>query len=125
MKNADMHNKNQKGFTLLEVMLSLAIISISLMVIIYSFSQAITAKAAVSNYTKAMFLSQKKLFDLSFSNLRTVENQGQFLEPFEQFKWQIKTDRTNFSNLAKVDLIIEWQQQGKSKNLQVSTLMEK
>lgn len=120
-----MANQHKAGFTLLEVILSLSIISVSLMVIIYSFSQAIAAKATISNYTKAMFLSQQKLFDLRSSNLRTGESQGQFLAPFEQFRWQIKTDRTNFSDLAKVDLLIEWQQQGKAKNIQVSTIMEK
>jgi type II secretion system protein I len=120
-----MVNQDKTGFTLLEIMLSLSIISVSLMVIIYSFSQAITAKAAVSNYTKAMFLAQKKIFDLSSSDLKIDASQGEFLAPFEQFKWQIKTDRTKFSDLAKVDLLIEWQQQGKAKNIQVLTIMEK
>ncbi|MBU1044170.1 MAG: prepilin-type N-terminal cleavage/methylation domain-containing protein [Candidatus Omnitrophica bacterium] len=120
-----MKKRNKKGFTLLEVMLALSIISISLVVIINSFSQAIAVKSAVSNYTKAMFLSQKKLFEININNLSTVEKQGKFIQPFEQFNWQINSDSTNFSELAKVDLTIEWNQQGKSKNIQVSAIMEK
>ncbi len=120
-----MYNDKRRGFTLLEVMLSLSIISISLMVIIHSFSNAIAAKASVSNYTKAMFLAQEKLFDLNNSSLRKIDNQGVFAVPFEKFKWQISADRTHFSNLAKVDLSIQWRQRGKSKSVIMSTIMEK
>ncbi|MBU1087059.1 MAG: type II secretion system GspH family protein [Candidatus Omnitrophica bacterium] len=123
MVNTDM--RDNKGFTLLEVMLSLAIISISLMVIIQSFSQAISAQAVLTNYTKAIFLFEKKIFELKTSGLNRTETQGRFLAPFEQFSWQIKSERTNFSDLAKVDLTIEWPQQGRLKNLRVSTIMEK
>ncbi len=123
MTNTSM--RNNKGFTLLEVMLSLSIISISLMVIIHSFSLAISVKNSVNNYSKAIFLSEKKLSEIKLSGSDKMENNGKFLEPFERFNWQIKADRTNFSDLAKIDLIIEWTQQGKLKNFQVSTIMEK
>lgn len=114
-----------KGFTLLEVILSLSIISISLMVIIHSFSIAISAKNSVNNYSKAIFLSEKKLSEIKLRGIDKIDNNGKFLEPFSKFDWQIIADRTNFSDLAKIDLIIEWSQQGRLKNFKVSTIMEK
>jgi type II secretion system protein I len=117
--------QSHKGFTLLEVLLSLSIISISLLVIINCFSQAVSAKKSVLNYTQAMFLADEKIAELKNGSLSEIAKQGNFDPPYEKFKWDIDAISTNYRNLAKVDLTVSWFQQGREKNIEVSTIIDK
>ena len=113
-----------KGFTLLEVILCLCIISTALLVIINSFSKAIDMEKAINDYSLAMGLAENKLFDLENSGLTEVPEKGVFAEPYERFSWNINTERTDFDSLMKVDLKIIWDHRGVDKNIRLTTVLE-
>jgi type II secretion system protein I len=117
--------KKNKGFTLLEVLLSLSIISVSLLAVINCFSGAVSAKKSVLNYTQAMLLADEKLFEIQNADFNKIEKKGNFNPPYEKFQWGIDASSTDYSNLAQVDLTVSWTQQGREKSIQVATIIDK
>lgn len=85
-----------KGFTLLEVMVAVAIISIVLVTLIGSQSQSVSV-AAISRFdTVASLLAQEKLAELVAADFALVSNEeGDFGEDFSGYQWRLEvTDLT-------------------------------
>ncbi len=86
-----MVGSSRAGFTLLEVMVSVAIIGIALVTLIGSQSQSISI-ATISRFeTTASFLARWKLTELAlagFDDLHSTE--GDFDEEFAQFHWKVE-----------------------------------
>jgi general secretion pathway protein I len=82
---------SRAGFTLLEVMVSVAIIGIALVTLIGSQSQSISI-ATISRFeTTASFLARRKLTELAlagFDDLHSTD--GDFGEEFPQFHWKVE-----------------------------------
>lgn len=92
------------GFTLLEVMVAVAIISIALVTLIGSQSQSVSL-AGISRVTlTASRLAREKLAELA---LAEAENQGtesgRFDEPFADYGWQVEVRRLEAENLGFED----------------------
>lgn len=108
--------KSRAGFTLLEVMVSVAIIGIALVTLIGSQSQSISI-ATISRFeTTASLLARQKMTELAlagFDDLQSAE--GDFGEDFPEFRWQVEVrdlgeDDTGIKDadelLKVVDLVI-------------------
>ena len=82
---------SRAGFTLLEVMVSVAIIGIALVTLIGSQSQSISI-ATISRFeTTASLLARKKMTELAlagFDDLHSTD--GDFGEEFPQFRWKVE-----------------------------------
>lgn len=111
-----MVTRPQAGFTLLEVMVSVTIISIALVTLIGSQSQSVSI-AIISRFdTTASLLAQQKMTELAlagFEELRSTE--GDFGEDFSGYRWQVEVrdlgeDDTGIEGapdmLRSVDLVI-------------------
>ncbi len=109
-------HRHQKGFTLLEVMVSVAIIGIALVSLIGSQSQSVSIAASSRFETTASLLAQQKLTELAlagFDELRSTE--GDFGEDFPDYRWKIEVEDLSVDDtgieggddmLRSVDLII-------------------
>ncbi|MCF6186206.1 MAG: prepilin-type N-terminal cleavage/methylation domain-containing protein [Desulfobulbaceae bacterium] len=109
-------DRSQRGFTLLEVMVSVAIIGIALVSLIGSQSQSVSIAASSRFETTASLLAQQKLTELAlagFDELRSTE--GDFGDDFPGYRWEIEVrdlgvDDTGIEGaddmLRSVDLII-------------------
>ena len=96
------------GFTLLEVMIALAIIAIALVVILHSHSLSIGRTNQAKNIILSCLLAQKQMADiesLDFSAL--VSSKGGF-EGYPQFSWQRSIYETPKEDFKKVVLSIAW-----------------
>ena len=81
-----------KGFTLLEVIAALAVISIALVALLRSQGQAIQATAVCQNLTTATMLAQHKMADLEYKirNNLIFDAQGDFEEDgFPEYRYQV------------------------------------
>jgi len=114
-------NLSLTGFTLLEVILTVSILSIALIVVIQSFSLILRSQKSLSNYTKAMFLIEKKLFDLQIDGIEKTKRTGDFKSPYDDFSWQLKITSTESSSLNKTFLSIFWQEQNNRKQIEIAT----
>ena len=83
------HQKFACGFTLLEVMVALAIMSIVLVSVYRMHSQSLSMNTTARFYTVAPMLAQSKLAELeAFSASVFPDDSGDFGENFEGFAWK-------------------------------------
>ncbi len=77
------------GFTLLEVMVALAVMSIVLVSVYRMHSQSLTMNTAARFYTQAPILAQGKMAELeALSSGAFPENSGDFGEQFPGYSWK-------------------------------------
>ena len=102
-----MKNKGNSGFTLIEVIVAIAIVSISFVMIMQLFSGGLRASRTSCDYTRAVVHAKNVMEELSFN---PIPDGGQFedgytwqaeLEPYEE------PEDSNFK-LMKLKVIISW-----------------
>jgi general secretion pathway protein I len=104
------------GFTLLEVMVAMAIMAIVLVSVYRMHSQTLTMNAANRFYTQAPMLGQSKLAQLESSSLGiTSGDSGDFGDKFPGYRWRISMEDVSSealgeigSDLKKIDLTVSF-----------------
>jgi general secretion pathway protein I len=93
----------RKGFTLIEMMVALSIISIVLLAVYRLHSQTLTLTIGSRFYTVAPLLAQSKLVDLELSSAQELEDEsGDFGEDFADYSWEIAIEDVGGDQL-KID----------------------
>ena len=91
------------GFTLLEVMVALAVMSIVLVSVYRMHSQSLAMNTAARFYTQAPMLAQSKMAELeALSSSAFPEDSGDFGEEFPGYSWQASTADINSEILGEV-----------------------
>ena len=109
-------NCRQQGFTLLEVMVAVAIIAIALTALLGSHSQSISLAGEAKFYTNAALLAQKKMAELELAGFDDlVGESGDFGEEFPGYRWEVKVDKADFEgfeeiakHIKQIDLALYW-----------------
>lgn len=116
--------RNKKGFLLLEVLISVAILSFSLVLIINSFSKSLRALELSENYFKANLLLSKKVFEIE-NNPKEFLEEGQSDGIFEdfggKFSWWLEVEKIEEEKLSEVKLKVFWFQNKKEEALSIFT----
>ena len=107
---------NHFGFTLLEVMIAMAIIAIALTAVLGSQSQSVSLAGETKFTTTASLLAQKKLAEITLKNLNGLHSaDGDFGKDFPGYFWKTTVRNIMFdggmkvsSHLKKIDLVISW-----------------
>lgn len=110
------YSKKSSGFTLLEVMIAMAIIAITLVVVFGSQSQSLSLANEAKFNTIAAFLAQSKMAEIEISNPEDlISDSGDFGEDFPGYIWQLSVGDVMFDrpenvsdHLKKIDLMISW-----------------
>jgi len=93
----------QGGFTLLEVMVAVAIIAIALTALLGSHSQSISLAGEAKFYTTASLLAQKKMAELELAGFDDLVNDGgDFGEEFPGYRWEVKVDKADFEGFEEM-----------------------
>ena len=102
-----MKNKGTYGFTLIEVIVAMAIVSISLVMIMQLFSGGLRASRASCDYTRAVVHAKNIMEELSFN---PIPGSGDFEDGFN---WQTaiepyeESEESGFK-IVKLNVIISW-----------------
>jgi general secretion pathway protein I len=96
------------GFTLLEVMIAMAILAIALVTVYQSQSQSLSMAANSRFLTTASLLAQGRMAEIDSSNPReVVSGTGDFGEAFPDYTWQVEVgDVEELPNVKKIDLTV-------------------
>jgi general secretion pathway protein I len=105
-----------KGFTLLEVMIAVAIIAIALTTLLGSQSQSVSFANSAKFETMAALLAQSKMSELvTLGKNRLNSDSGDFGDDYPGFTWEVTVsditigDIANISDyLKQVDLTVTW-----------------
>ncbi len=109
-------HRKHKGFTLLEVMLSLSIIAIALTAMLGSQSQSVSLAGDAKFNTTAAFLAQGKMAELEAEEPAALSpGSGDFGESFPDYTWEVTLKEVPIGlpfhvseDLKQIDLRVSW-----------------
>ena len=97
------HRPTASGFTLLEVMVAMAIMAIVLVSVYRMHSQTLTMNTAARFYTQAPMLAQGKLAQLESDSSGIITgDSGDFGDKFPGYSWTISTDEVSSEALGEI-----------------------
>lgn len=104
---------NQKGFTLLEIMVAVAIIAIAFTSVLKLYTQTVAMTISSNFYAKAPFLAQKIIseWETGLATDTTQLDTGSFIEEFPGFSFELRHDTLSSDliysdNLSDTDRIL-------------------
>ena len=95
-----------KGFTLLEVMIALAIMAGVVLTVITSCNYHLAVVNRDREETVAMLLARARLDDPKFRELDAKK--GTFAPEWPEYAWEAETAPTELPGLAKLTLTVNW-----------------
>lgn len=97
----------RRGFTLLEVMLAMAVLAIALVAVFQSQSQSISMAGISRFYTTAPLLAQSKMAETEAMPVADIGSEdGDFGEDFPQYAWQVTVADTGFEFLKRIEVTV-------------------
>ncbi|HDH13192.1 MAG TPA: prepilin-type N-terminal cleavage/methylation domain-containing protein [Nitrospirae bacterium] len=99
--------KRREGFTLIEVIIAMMLLSIGLVMIMQLFSRGLKAARTSCDYTKAIILAKGKMEELSYT---PVSDSGEFEKGF---RWESEVlpykelEETGY-NLMELKIKVSW-----------------
>ena len=103
LRNSSGFSRTNFGFTLLEVMIALAVMSIVLVSVYRMHSQSLTMNTAARFYTVAPLLAQNKMAELeALSSEGFPEDSGDFGEQYPGYSWQTSISEVSSEVLGEV-----------------------
>jgi len=121
--------KNEHGFSLLEVVVALMIMSGGFLAVLNLFSGSVRSVDFSGQYLKAVTLAKSKMNELEIQNFVIDDNSGSFKNE-ENYRWEIAvsaydSDLNNADSniqLQKILLKVSWNDDGHTRNLELATL---
>ena len=108
-------SRKAAGFTLIEILVALALLAIVFMAVFRLFSQTITMDATTRFYTTAPLLAQKIMAEtVALPTARRYDNSGDF-ENYPGYQWQSTVTEaapglfdSSVGNLQRVEVTVTW-----------------
>ncbi len=105
------------GFTLLEVMVAMAIIAIALTAVLGSQSQSLSLASEAKFITTAAFLAQGKMAEIEAEKAEDLtSDSGDFGEDFPGYGWELSVNDVTLDepegvseHLKQIDLTVSWE----------------
>jgi general secretion pathway protein I len=117
--------KSADGFTVLEVMVALAIISFAVVTYVHSQNTGIALLNESTNVTAATLLAQGRMVVLESSDVAgTLEREGTFDDPeYAAFRWKERVVSTPLPNIFEVHVEVSWDDNRGRRSVELITLV--
>ena len=116
----------RSGFTLLEVMLAVAIVGTALFTIAMGIGRCTDCAKNASNYTVAHDLAEMKLLEFgNATNFTMGITTGDFGDDFSAFQWQreIVEDDSQLNALYRQTLVIKWRERNREYDVTLNSFL--
>lgn len=115
--------KRRSGFLLLEVLVSITVISVGLVYIVRSFSSSSRAIETAAHFLKAVSLIEERLWDLEAqSGVERGSDSGRF-ESDDLFSWKTEIEEAKDIPVNTVNIEIEWDGLVRKQRVSLETCM--
>ncbi|MCX5851767.1 MAG: type II secretion system minor pseudopilin GspI [Deltaproteobacteria bacterium] len=105
LPGSHVQNSRAPGFTLLEVMIAMAMLAITLVTAFQSQSQSISMASESRFETTAPLLAQSKMAEIEAMKMSDVNaGEGDFGEKFPDYTWRVEVNDTEFEALKKIEV---------------------
>jgi general secretion pathway protein I len=119
--------QDHRGFTLLEVMVALAIISIALVSLLSLGNRSVAAQTRVQRLTQATLLAQQKMAETEVDSrqgqLERTLQQGHFVPPHAEYRWRLEFAETPLPAVTLVTVTVVWGDEKKNEAVNVSSFL--
>ena len=124
-----LNKPSNDGFSLLEVIVALAIMAMGFVTVLQLFSGSIRSVSLSEQYLKGTTLAHSKLGELEVNNYSVTEYEGIFPDE-KNYRWQLQVSPHTSSlnskehniQLSEVTLNVLWEDAGKTRDVEISTL---
>jgi len=124
-----LNKPNNDGFSLLEVIVALAIMAMGFVTVLQLFSGSIRSVSLSEQYLKGTTLAHSKLGELEVNNYSVTEHEGIFPDE-KNYRWQLQVSphasplnsKEKNIQLSEVTLNVLWEDAGKTRDVEISTL---
>lgn len=100
------------GFSLLEVMIALAIAGIALVSLLSLANRSLDVHDRLQKTTQATLLAQHMMAQTEVDAQAGLQDfsreQGTFEEPFEQYRWRLEYEETPLPSVRMVTVTVSW-----------------
>lgn len=115
------------GFTLLEVMVALAIVSVALVSLLSLGNRTIATHARLQKLTRATLLAQQRMavteVDARLGRLDQNRQAGIFAEPFSEYRWRLEFAETPLPSVKTVTVTVTWGEEAKHESVSLTSLI--
>lgn len=119
--------RHSAGFTLLEVMIALAIVAIALVSLLGLANRSIGVQERLQRMTRATLLAQEKMTEIELaSEAKTLvyePAEGVFAEPFSDFRWHLEFTDTPIPVVTQVTLTVAWGAEERNEAVDLSNFL--
>ncbi|KIH75833.1 general secretion pathway protein I [Geoalkalibacter ferrihydriticus] len=103
---------NNKGFSLLEVMIALAVVAIALTTLLSLGNRSINAQGEIQRLTRATMLAERVMSEVEtyyrLGRDSELEPEGVFDEPFQDYRWELVFSDTLLPAVQQIDVLVFW-----------------
>ena len=111
------NGSQNKGFTFIEVVVALAILSSVIVTVITTLNYHINVVYTIKSITTATILAKEKIEDININGLPSV-NEGNFAPSISDFRWSLRSKDLALYGVKKIYLTVTW---GKGEKITIET----
>jgi general secretion pathway protein I len=115
--------RNNKGFTLLEIVVAMAIAAMTLPGLLRAFSDGVRSYSLIENKTTAYYLLRLKMGQVEMAGYPEVGSDEGDFGTDSRFKWATEVTESDTEGLREVKVTILWQERGQERTILLSTYM--
>ncbi|WP_172399620.1 type II secretion system minor pseudopilin GspI [Geothermobacter hydrogeniphilus] len=127
--DAELGEKNRShaaGFTLLEVMIALAIIGVALVALLGLAQRSISTNQRLQQITRATLLAQSKMAEVETGiGNDGSDGEGTFTEPDDAFSWTVRSSETPVEGVRQVEVTVFWGREEKNESVHLISFLQR
>ena len=113
----------RKGFLLLEVLISVTVITVGLVYVVRSFSSSSRAIDTATHFLKSLSLVEEKLWDLEAEGMVEKGRYDGSFEDDQEYSWRLEIEGEKEIPINIVNLKVEWDGPGNKQRVTLETYM--
>ena len=116
-----------RGFTLLEIVVALAIVSVALVSLLSLGNRSVAVHSRLRHLTQATLLAQQKMAETEVSSRqgrleRTLQT-GVFDAPHADYRWRLEFSATPLPSVVVATVTVVWGNESKNEAVDVSSFL--
>ena len=120
-----MIKKNRNGFSIIEILIAITVLSIALLGIISGVSAGVVAISGNKNMTKAMIIAKSQLNEFISERMRGLDINDEAVDDYPEFTSSREIKRFEHELLGPLDanivkITIKWEERGRKKEYNLS-----
>jgi general secretion pathway protein I len=124
------NSEQQQGFTLLEVMIAVAIVGIALVALLGLGNRSIEVNGRLQKITQATLLAQHRMTEIETVPLSAgaelQEEEGNFETPFEAYRWRVAYEEVPLlTEVQMVTVTVAWGDEARNEMVELSSFLRR